>query len=84
MAITVYNSKEVCELLQISVNHLRRLIKKGKIKAYKEGRGGGYRIREESLWDYIKDKEDNMDTEVKGMQLEMDFNGDLEEMPLNE
>jgi len=76
MAITIYTSKEVCEMLHISITHLRRLIRKKKIIAYKESATGGFRIREEALWDYINRKEDDMDTEITGIQLEMDFEED--------
>ena len=37
-------TKEAAEMLRISEEYLRSLIRKKKIAAYKEGRRGGYRI----------------------------------------
>ncbi len=47
---------EVAEILRISEGYLRELIRKGKIKAYKEGRRGGYRITEKAVEEYVKGK----------------------------
>jgi excisionase family DNA binding protein len=49
-------TSEVADILRISEGYLRELIRKGKIKAYKEGRRGGYRIREEEVEKYVKNK----------------------------
>jgi len=48
----VYDLKEVCSILKISLQVLRRYIKKGEIKASKIGRK--YVITEEALEEYIK------------------------------
>lgn len=53
--LKVYELKEVCELLKINLQVLRRYIKDGEIKASKIGRK--YIITEESLRDFIKKNE---------------------------
>ena len=45
--------KEVAEILRVSAEHVRRIIRKGQLRAFKVGRRGGYRIREEDLRNYI-------------------------------
>ncbi len=47
---------EVADMLRISEGYLRELMRKGEIKAYKEGRRGGYRIMEEEVEKYVKKK----------------------------
>lgn len=47
-------TKEAAKLLRISEEHLRLLVRQKKIKAYKEGRRGGYRIPAEEIDDYIE------------------------------
>ena len=47
----VYDLKEVCSILKISLQVLRRYIKKGEIKASKIGRK--YVITEEALEEYL-------------------------------
>jgi len=71
--VEVYTTQDICKLLKVSENHVRKLIKRGKLKAWREGRKGGYRVREESLKEYMKVKEDDMDTEVKGVDLQEEF-----------
>ena len=51
-------TKEAAELLRVSEEYLRELIRHGRIKAYKEGRRGGYRITREAIDKYIKRKHD--------------------------
>ena len=46
-------TKEAAEILRISQEYLRSLIRKKKISAYKEGRRGGYRISAEEIDNYI-------------------------------
>lgn len=46
-------TKEAAEVLRISEEYLRSLIRKKKIPAYKEGRRGGYRIQLEEIENYI-------------------------------
>jgi excisionase family DNA binding protein len=45
--------KEAAEILRISEEYLRSLIRKREIIAYKEGRRGGYRIPVEEVDGYI-------------------------------
>ncbi len=47
---------EVAEILRISEGYLREPIRKGKIKAYKEFRRGGFRITEKAVEEYVKGK----------------------------
>jgi len=49
-------TKEVAEILRVSEQHVRSLMNKGLIKAYKEGRKGGYRTYEDEVNRYIKEK----------------------------
>ena len=54
----IYLTKEAAELLRVSEEYLRELIRQGKLKAYKEGRRGGYRITRREIDKYIKRKHD--------------------------
>ena len=47
-------TKEAANILRISEEYLRSLIRKKKISAYKEGRRGGYRIPIGEIDDYIE------------------------------
>lgn len=51
-------TKEAADLLRVSEEYLRELIRAGRIKAYKEGRRGGYRITRTAIDKYIKRKHD--------------------------
>ena len=46
-------TKEAAKILRVSEEHLRLLIRKKKISAYKEGRRGGYRIAAGEIENYI-------------------------------
>jgi len=50
-------TKEVAEMLRVSEEYIRELIRRKKIKAYKEGRRGGFRIPECEITRYIKSKQ---------------------------
>ena len=52
-------TKEAAEMLRISEEYLRSLIRKKKIAAYKEGRRGGYRIAVAEIDKYIARKIDS-------------------------
>ena len=54
-------TKEVADLLRISEEYLRELIRAGKIKAYKEGRRGGFRVTREEIDNYIKKKHQELE-----------------------
>lgn len=56
-------TKEVAQLLRLHEEYVRELIRQGKIKAYKEGRRGGYRITAEEVDNYIKRKYREMETD---------------------
>ena len=47
-------TKEVAGILRVSEEYVRGLIRKKKIRAYKEGRRGGYRITKEEVDKYIQ------------------------------
>ena len=49
-------TKEAAKFLRVSEEYVRQLIRDGKIKAYKEGRRGGYRIRREAIEMYVSRK----------------------------
>ena len=49
-------TKEVAELLRVSEEYVRELIRERKLRAYKEGRRGGYRILKEDVDKNIKIK----------------------------
>ncbi len=49
-------TKEVAELLRVGEEHVRELIRQRKLKAFKEGRRGGYRIRVDDFNEYIEEK----------------------------
>ena len=49
-------TKEVAELLRVNEEHVRELIRQRKLRAYKEGRRGGYRIMRKEVERYIKKK----------------------------
>jgi excisionase family DNA binding protein len=55
-------TKEVAEMLRLSEEYVRELIRQRKIKAYKEGRRGGYRITAEEVRKYISRKFEEMET----------------------
>ena len=46
-------TKEAAKVLRISEEYLRLLIRKKQIRAYKEGRRGGYRIPPKEVDNYI-------------------------------
>ncbi len=49
-------TKEVAGMLRLSEEYVRELIRQRKIKAYKEGRRGGYRITMDEVKRYIHRK----------------------------
>jgi len=54
--LDVLVTKEVAKILRISTDHVRELIRDKKIRAYTEGRRGGYRILKKDVENYIKKK----------------------------
>ena len=49
-------TKEVAEMLRVSEEYVRDLIRRKELRAYKEGRRGGYRITPEEVEKYIHEK----------------------------
>jgi excisionase family DNA binding protein len=49
-------TKEVAKLLRVSEEYVRELIRHRKLRAYKEGRRGGFRILKEDVDKYVKEK----------------------------
>ncbi len=52
-------TKEVAQILRVSEDYVRGLIRNKKIKAYKEGRRGGYRIPSDEIDKYINEKQED-------------------------
>ena len=48
--------KEVASMLRLSEEYVRELIRQRKLKAYREGRRGGYRVTAEEVENYIDKK----------------------------
>ena len=49
-------TKEVAQMLRLHEEYVRELIRQRKIKAYREGRRGGYRITIKAVENYIAKK----------------------------
>ena len=54
-------TKEVAEMLRLHEEYVRLLIRQRKLKAYKEGRRGGYRITMKAVEDYVDKKHRKME-----------------------
>jgi excisionase family DNA binding protein len=54
-------TKEVAEMLRVSEEYVRELIRHRKLKAYKEGRRGGFRITMGEIERYINRKHKEME-----------------------
>ena len=54
-------TKEVAEMLRLHEEYVRLLIRQRKLKAYKEGRRGGYRITMKAVEDYVDKKHREME-----------------------
>ena len=54
-------TKEVAQMLRLSEEYVRELIRQRKLKAYKEGRRGGYRVTIEEIDRYIEKKHKEME-----------------------
>jgi len=51
-------TKEVAQMLRVSEHYVRALIRNKKIKGYKEGSRGGFRIPADEVDKYIKEKQE--------------------------
>ena len=58
-------TKEVAEMLRVSEEYVRELIRQRKLKAYKEGRRGGFRVTMKAVEDYITKKHKEMEVSKK-------------------
>jgi excisionase family DNA binding protein len=58
MKSKIYTTEEVAKILRVSDEHVRAAVRKGFLKAYKEGRKGGYRIEDEDVEAYVKMKKE--------------------------
>ena len=63
--VRVLVTKEVAQMLRLSEEYVRELIRQRKLKAYKEGRRGGFRITAEEVDNYIARKHKEMETVEK-------------------
>ena len=54
-------TKEVAQILRVSEDHVRSLIRQRKIKAFKEGHRGGFRIPVGEVTKYIKEKQKELE-----------------------
>ena len=54
-------TKEVAKMLRLHEEYVRELIRQRKLKAYREGRRGGYRITMKAVEDYIAKKHREME-----------------------
>jgi excisionase family DNA binding protein len=54
-------TKEVAQMLRLSEEYVRELIRQRKLKAYQEGRRGGYRITMPEVQRYIERKHREME-----------------------
>jgi len=55
-------TKEVAEILRLSEEYVRELIRRKKLKGYKEGRRGGYRVTLKEVESYVERKQREMDS----------------------
>jgi len=56
-------TKEVAQMLRVSEDYVRKLIRQKQIKAYKEGHRGGFRIPIDEVNNYIRMKQDSYERE---------------------
>ena len=59
--VKVLVTKEVAQMLRLSEEYVRELIRDRKLKAYKEGRRGGFRVTTEAVEEYIYKKHKEME-----------------------
>jgi excisionase family DNA binding protein len=54
--MSIYNTKEIAELLNINEETVRRWIRSGKLKAERSSKKQGNVVYEEDLFEFISDK----------------------------
>ena len=57
----IFLTKEVAKYLKVSEAYIRQLIRCEELRAYKEGRRGGYRVLKEDIDKYIEKKFGNIE-----------------------
>lgn len=60
--VKVLITKEVAQMLRLSEEYVRELIRQRKIKAYKEGCRGGFRVTMDEIDNYIARKHREMES----------------------
>ena len=60
-------TKEVAEMLRVTEEYVRSLIRRKELSAYKEGRRGGYRIKPDEVEKYIARKHDEICSQQVGL-----------------
>ena len=63
--LKVLVTKEVARMLRLSEEYVRELIRERKLKAYKEGRRGGFRVTMGEVESYIARKHREMEEVTK-------------------
>lgn len=63
--VKVLVTKEVAQMLRLSEEYVRELIRDRKLKAYKEGRRGGFRVTMDEVESYIDRKHKEMELSSK-------------------
>ena len=58
-------TREVADMLRVGEEYVRELIRQRKLKAYKEGRRGGYRITLQEIQRYINEKHKELEVTKK-------------------
>jgi excisionase family DNA binding protein len=54
-------TKEVAQMLRLHEEYVRELIRQRKLKAYKEGRRGGYRVTMQAVEEYVAQKHKDLE-----------------------
>ena len=63
--VKILVTKEVAQMLRLSEEYVRELIRERKLKAYKEGRRGGFRVTMDEIESYIARKHREMEVVEK-------------------
>ena len=65
--------REAADILKCSQEHIRRLLRSGKLKGFSEGRRSGFRILEKDLEEYVIKRIDENKAEREGITPLFDF-----------
>ena len=72
--------KEAADILKCGQEHVRRLLRSGRLKGFSEGRRSGFRILERDLEEYVLRKIDESTAEREGTQLLLQFSEKRKEL----